>query len=185
MAMDRWPDAPTRLVPLYPGSEVMLLDLDTKKLVALRPGDRVLATSGTRALVRRDKTLVWLDATSGAETPVLSDIEPFATLVVEGPLVAVGGAVVDASLGVALGRVAGRPLALTPTGDVLLAEGAPASADAFARGPLRWHAPTPEPGGSIPEARPVPIKTSRGAARSSPALLPPGGAVPKRRVNER
>jgi hypothetical protein len=186
MAMDRWPDPPTRLVPLYPGSEVMLLDLDTKKLVALRPGDRVLATSGTRAVVRRDRTLVWLDATTGSETPLVADIEPFATLVVEGSLVAVGGAVVDASLGVALGRVTGRPLALTPAGDVLLAEGAPPSADAFARGPLRWHAPTPEPGGSIPEARPAPTtKTPPGSMRSSPALLPPGGAVPKRRVKVR
>jgi hypothetical protein len=143
LALDRWTDAPVRLVPLYPGSDVLLVDLDTRTTVPLIPGDRVLATSGEFALVRRDKALVWFDALRGTDTLLSSAIPPFAGLVVEGSLVAVGSLVVDSRLGRVLGSVPGRPLALAPDGAALVAEGGAASATAFARGPLRWHAPAP------------------------------------------
>jgi hypothetical protein len=144
MALDRWPDAPARLVALYPGSDVLLVDLDTRKTVPLAPGDRVLATSGEFALVRRDKTLVWLDALHGTETVSRTGISPFAGLVVENGVVAVGSVVLDARTGRVLGTVPGRPLALASDGSALVAEGGAANAEAFARGPLRWHAPEPE-----------------------------------------
>jgi hypothetical protein len=144
MALDRWPDAPTRLVPLYPGAEVLLLDLDTRQSVPLASGDRVLATNGSFALVRRDKTLLWFDATSGSETVLTSVIPPFAGLVLESGVVAVGSLVIDAKLGRVLGSVPGRPLALAADGTALVAEGGAPSAEGFARGPLRWHTPAPE-----------------------------------------
>ena len=143
LALDRWPDVPERLVPLYPGSDVLLVDLDTRKTVPLTPGDRVLATSGEFALVRRDKALVWFDTTRGADTLLTSALAPFAGLVVQGSFVAVGSLVVDARAGRVRGSVPGRPLALAQDGAALVAEGGAPSATAFARGPLRWHLPTP------------------------------------------
>jgi hypothetical protein len=143
LALDRWPDVPVRLVPLYPGSEVLLVDLDTRKTVPLTPGDRVLATSAEFALVRREKALVWFDTERGTDVLLSSAIPPFAGLVVQGSVVAVGSLVIDARQGRVLGSVPGRPLALTPDGAALLAEGGAANATAFARGPLRWHTPAP------------------------------------------
>lgn len=143
MALDHWPDTPSRLVPLYPGSDVLLVDLDARRTLPLRPGDRVLATSGATALVRRDKALLWVDAESGSETQLFDGIAPFAGLVVEGSLVAVGSLVVDVAARRVLGTLPGRPLALTAGGEALVPEGGFRTNDAFARGPLRWRAPVP------------------------------------------
>lgn len=143
MALDRWPETPARLVPLYPGSDVLLVDLDARRTLPLRPGDRVLATSGGTALVRRDKALVWVDAVRGSETQLFDGIPPFAGLVAYGSLVAVGSLVVDVAAGRVLGTLPGRPLALTSDGEALVPEGGFRTNDAFARGPLRWRAPIP------------------------------------------
>lgn len=143
MALDRWPETPSRLVPLYPGSDVLLVDLDARRTLPLRPGDRVLATSGATALVRRDKALVWVDVERGTETELFDGIAPFAGLVVEGSLVAVGSLVVDVAAGRVLGTLPGRPLALTEGGEALVPEGGFRTNEAFARGPLRWRAPAP------------------------------------------
>ena len=139
MALDRWPETPRRLVPIYPGMETMLIDLDQRRAVPLRQGDRVLTTSGPHALVRRERTLVAIDADRGTETSLVPNVEPFAGLVVNGALAAVGATLLDATAARVVGTLPGRPLLLTPSGDALLAEGGTASADAFARGPLRWH----------------------------------------------
>jgi hypothetical protein len=139
MALDRWPETPRRLVPMYPGMDTLLVDLDQRRALALRPGDRVLATSGAHALVRRERAVLAFDADSSTETPLVANVEPFAGLVVSGALAAVGSTLLDASTARIVGTLPGRPLLLTPSGDALVAEGGTASADAFARGPLRWH----------------------------------------------
>jgi hypothetical protein len=139
MALDRWPETPRRLVPLYPGSDTVLVDFDQRRMLPLRPGDRVLATSGARAIVRRERALLAFDADRGVEVPLVASVEPFAGLLVAGAFVAVGSTLLDAAAGSVVGTLPSRPLLLTPSGDALLAEGGPASADAFARGPLRWH----------------------------------------------
>lgn len=147
MALDRWPDAPDRLVALYPGPDTLLVDLETRSTRFLRPGDRVLVTSGTRALVRREKTVLLVEAMTGEETGLVPGVEPFAGLVGAGPYAAVGKTLLDAATGSAVGTLPGRPLALTPNGDALIAEGGAPSADQFARGPLRWHRATPRKSG--------------------------------------
>ena len=100
---------------------------------------RVPGISRRHALVRRERALLAFDADLGSETSLVSNVEPFAGLVVNGPLAAVGTTLFDAAAARIVGTLPGRPLLLTPSGDALVAEGGTASADAFARGPLRWH----------------------------------------------
>jgi hypothetical protein len=141
-SIDRWPAVPPpRLVPLYPGSEVMLIDLDQKKALPLRPGDRVMTTSGARALVRRGSSIVLYDAEAKSETQLLADTGRFADVVLQGSLVAIGSRVIDVNEAKLLGNVDGRPLALTRDGDVLIADGGAPSAERVALGPLRWRKP--------------------------------------------
>lgn len=139
--IDRWPETSTRLVPLYPGSEALLVDLERRLALPLTPGDRVLATSGAHALVRRARRLLLFDAETRAEAPLADEVERLAGIVVEGARVAVGSFVYDLDAGKLLGKVAGRPLALTPSGNALVAEGGGAAAEKLARGPLRWQPP--------------------------------------------
>jgi len=121
------------------------VDLETRKTVPLHSGDRVLTTSGEHALIRRDKALVWLDATSGSEKVLVDGLARLPGLLVEGAAVAVGSLVLDAASGRAQGSMQGLPVALTASGVGLVPEGGRASGDAFARGPLRWHSPTEAP----------------------------------------
>jgi hypothetical protein len=139
MALDRWPETPRRLVPLYPGSDTVLVDLDQRRMLPLRPGDRVLATSGARALVRRERAVLSFDADRGVEVPLVANVEAFAGLFVAGAFVAVGSTLLDTAAASVVGTLPGRPLLLTPSGDALIAEGGPPSGDGFARGPLRFH----------------------------------------------
>lgn len=145
-SIDRWPVAPApRLVPLYPGSEVMLIDLERKQPLPLRPRDRVITTHGARALVRRGSSIMLYDAEAASETELLTDTGRFADVVVEGAVVAVGSSVIDVSEARLLGKVDGRPLALTREGDVLIADGGAPSAERLARGPVRWRKPSGPP----------------------------------------
>jgi len=139
MALDRWPEMPRRLIPLYPGMDTLLVDLDQRRALPLRQGDRVIATNGAHALVRRERGVLAFDADHGTESPLIPSVEPFAGLTLSGPLAAVGSTLLDAAAARVVGTLPGRPLLLTPSGDALIAEGGTASADAFARGPLRWH----------------------------------------------
>jgi hypothetical protein len=139
--IDRWPEAAQRLVPLYPGSEALLVDLERRITHPLSPGDRVVTTSAARALVRRGKRFVLFDADSRKETPLPGEAEKLAGVAIEGALVAVGTLVFDLERGVLVGKVKGRPLALTLEGAALVAEGGAAAAERLARGPLRWQVP--------------------------------------------
>lgn len=141
-SIDRWPVVPApRLIPLYPGSEVMLIDLERKQSLPLRPRDRVIMTHGLRALVRRGRSIVLYDAEARTETELVADTGPFADVVVQGSVVAVGSHVIEVSEARLLGNVDGRPLALTREGDVLIADGGAPSAERLARGPVRWRKP--------------------------------------------
>jgi hypothetical protein len=143
--IDRWPEAPQRLVPLYPGSEAVLVDLETRVVHPLAPGDRVVTTSGARALVRRGKRFVLFDADSREESALGGDAERLAGVALESARAAFGTLVFDLEEGKLLGKVGGRPLALTPGGEALVAEGGSATGERLARGPLRWHTPAAPP----------------------------------------
>lgn len=142
-AIDVWPSTPERLVPLYPGSDALLVDLDRRASVRLDPGDQVLATSGPRALVRRRGTLVLLDVDQETTKTLLTSLPRLPSVLSDGPLAAVGTWILDLAAGEVIGSVSARPLSLTPTGHALVPQGGPASAERLAHGPLRWERPAP------------------------------------------
>ena len=142
-AVDRWPEGPVRLVPVYPGSDALLVDLERRAARRLAPGDQAILTSGPRALIRRGRRLVFVDVQAGTEQALALDAPKLAAIVSAPPLVAVGPLVFDVERQTLLGRAAERPLALTPYGEVLVAQGGPPSAEQPARGPLVWQVARP------------------------------------------
>jgi hypothetical protein len=141
LALDRYPEPATRLVPLYPGMDTVLVDLEKRRTVTLKPGDRVLATLGPRAFVLRKSALVVLDVDAASEKTLIADTGRYPRTLVELPVGIVGTLVVDFAAERVLGSFNGRPLALTRAGDVLVAEGRGPSANAVLRGPLRFARP--------------------------------------------
>ncbi len=142
-SIDVWPDRPVRLVAIYPGTDALLLDLERRTTVRLEPGDQVIATSGARALVRRKNAVVLFDTERNTTKLLVPKLPRLPFVLVEGSVAVVGSEVVDASKDDPLGSISGRALALTPTGEVLVARGGPPSAERLALGPLTWEHPTP------------------------------------------
>jgi len=140
-AADAWPGAPTRLVPLYPGREAVLVDLERGTVHPLSEGDHVLAVSGTRALVWRGRELVLVDVEANAITPLATVAEVVPDVVRQPPMVAVGSVLVDVERGAVVGTLAERALAMTRTGEILGALGGPGDAATLATGPLAWRRP--------------------------------------------
>jgi hypothetical protein len=133
---DRWGPAATRLLPLYPGADSVLVDLDGGQTIPLLPGDRVLTTLDDRALILRGRSVILYQ--KGAADRVLStEVDPLAHVLRSDPVIAVPPIVVDVAKGAVLGRVEGRGLAVAQDGAVLVA-GAAADATRFAIGPLVW-----------------------------------------------
>lgn len=135
---DHWFEGAPRLLPLHPGSDAALLDLDRREVEMLRAGDRILATAGTHALVLRGRSLV-LHELGGGEREVGREILPLAHIARTGPVLFVPPYAVDVARGELLGRSDERAFAVATDGAILVGAGAPDAAH-FARGPLRWKA---------------------------------------------
>lgn len=140
---DARPVASQRLVPLYPGSETWLLDLERREPHPLTPGDLVIHTHATRALIRRKEGLVIYDVTTRAEQALNVTLPALPHVLTQGAFAVVTPAVVDLANGELAGLVRERPLALARDGRVLVSEGNGPSAERLARGPLVWKAPDP------------------------------------------
>jgi hypothetical protein len=133
-------DAP-RLVALYPGSDSVLFDADHRELVALQPGDSVLATRQARALIRRGKELLIYDADLRKELPLSGVVvDKYPDILRALPFVFVSPVLVNLDTLEIAGVTKQRPLALTTSGQLLLAAADP-DAPSWARGPLRWATP--------------------------------------------
>jgi hypothetical protein len=141
LALDRYPEPSVRLVPLYPGVDTVLVDLEKRRTLTLKPGDRVLATLGARAFLLRKPALVVFDVDSASERVLVADTGRYPRTLVELPVAVVGSLLLDLDAERVLGSFTGLPLALTKTGEVLLAEGRGPSSDAVLRGPLRFRRP--------------------------------------------
>jgi hypothetical protein len=142
---DRWPVESSRLVAVYPGRDVGLVDMQTERALALRSGDGVVAVSESRALLRRGNTLVLFDADTGAETLLPGRTDRIFDTVVRSKIAVVSPLVVDLAKRSVLGQVKQRPLAVAADGRVLIADRGEPSAQALAMGPLEWRRPDPLP----------------------------------------
>jgi hypothetical protein len=132
---DRAASVGARLVPLYPGSESCLLDLERRELLPLAPGSRVLSTQGAHALLWRDRDLYRYDALSQREERVARGVLGTPELLRAGPTVLLSPFLVVGVDGPAL-RSPERPLGLTTDGFVLT--GSSDGAGGAIQGPLHW-----------------------------------------------
>jgi len=140
-AGDRWIEDAPRLVPLQPGNDAVLVDLERGTTEMLTSGDRILTTAGTRALVLRGKTLV-LHELGGAERALPGEVTPLAHVVHAGPVWYVPPFVIDVASGELIGKSDARALAVSSDGALLVAGGTEPLK--FVEGPLRWKAPVRE-----------------------------------------
>lgn len=137
-SVDREASAGVRLVPLYPGSEAGVVDLERRELLPLPTGSRVLVTSGAAAVIWQGSELLRYDADKKA-------LEPLARGVLKNPDFFQSGAsvllspfvIVDANPP-ALTHP-GPALALTSGGMVLVPSSRRAEAGrVLIEGPLHW-----------------------------------------------
>jgi hypothetical protein len=132
-----------RLVPLYPGGDTLLIDLARREPHLLKPGDLVIHTFETRALIRRKDRLVMFDVETRTERELDVTIGPLPYVLAQGRFAVVTPAVVDVGAGTLAGVTRERPLALSRSGQLLVASGGAPNAERLARGPLIWKAPEP------------------------------------------
>lgn len=146
---DRQAQSSVRLVPLYPGSESALVDLERRELLPLPAGSRVVAVAGEHALLWRGTELTSYDARTKAERPVARGVTRNPDLLQTGPALLLTPFVVVGAEPPALASPTDRPLALTNQGHVLGAAPAPGVPPASAiEGPLHWlDARVPPPDG--------------------------------------
>jgi hypothetical protein len=152
---DRDASLGVRLVPLYPGSDASVLDLERREVLPLPPGSRVVASSGALALIWRGSELYRYDALSKTEQPLARGVLKNPELLQAGSSVLLSPFVIIGCEGPALASPA-RPLALSTSGFVLTAAGggsggvpAPVGLPEGAiQGPLHWvDAKVPPPDG--------------------------------------
>lgn len=154
---DHWFERPIRLVPVHPGQDAVLVDLDTREVESLETGDEVVATEGTRALVLRGSDVV-VHELGGRERTLLGPAADFGRILRAESIVVVPPHVVDLRTGQPLGTTGDTALAVTPDGR-LLVPADPGDAGRLPRGPLRWaelEAPfrSPAPAArALPEAK--------------------------------
>lgn len=127
-----------RLVPVYPGSEASLLDLERRELLPLPTGSRVLQTSGPIAVIWQGADLFRYDAVNKSQERLAHgvlknpDFLQAGSAILLSPFVIVGGSA-PALLS------PGPALALTAGGMVLVPSSKRAATNQVAiEGPLHW-----------------------------------------------
>lgn len=140
-SVDREAVRGVRLVPLYPGSEAALVDLERRELLALPTGSRVLSVSGPTALLWRGNDLYRYDARDGTEALVTRGVAKNPDLLQTGSAVLLSPFVVLDDAAPPLLSPTDHPLALALTGHVLAGSRPDPTPDperAAMEGPLRW-----------------------------------------------
>lgn len=143
--LDRPAENSPRVVPLYPGADTVLLDMDKRSVVRQEPGDQVLATFADRALIRRKKRLFYVGLEPASSTDLGVELAKNPDIVTQGTFAYASPWLVDLVSAKVFGPVGQRVLALSRSGQVLIAEAGDPAAERLASGPLRWITVTPKP----------------------------------------
>lgn len=133
--------AGARLVPLYPGSQATLVDLERRELLPLEPGSRVLTTNAALALIWRDHDIFRYDALTQTEERLAHGVARNPDLLRTGKSVLLSPFVIVGLDGPAWASPE-HPLALTENGHVLTGSteqaGQTNGTASAIQGPLRW-----------------------------------------------
>ena len=136
----------TRLAALYPGSESRLMDLQTRELLPLPTGSRVVQVEGGRAVIWRGQELYVYDAETRQEERLAEGVAKNPDLMRVGSALLLTPFVLTGPSGPVLASPTAQPLALSVSGHVLV--GSPA--DGAILGPLHWlDARLPPPDGPL------------------------------------
>lgn len=135
--VDRQPVRNARLVPLYPGAESTLLDLDTRELIPLEAGTRVLAVDGADALLWRGDEIWTISADTKRKQRLASGVVAVPSFLASDHYVLLSPFLVTRPSGPSFELTDEAHLALSSTGHVLTGATAP-RADGSIQGPLRW-----------------------------------------------
>lgn len=137
---DHWYDPNARFVPIYPGRDAVLFDLEAHKGYPLEYADQVIGVHLQRALVLRGTQLLLFEPNRPLEP--LGTLYPYARIVRAGSTFALYPLVVDLADGKLLGHLSRRPLTVSRDGQALVALGRAADATGLAVGPLVWETPS-------------------------------------------
>jgi hypothetical protein len=140
--LDRDVGDSARLIALYPGADTLLFDADRNELIKLQPGDSVLATVRSRALIRRGNALFFYDADTRSESALPGQLDKYPDIFRALPFVFISPLLIDLDTAQVVGVTKRRPLALSAGGQLLIGE-TDADGPSWARGPLRWLTPAP------------------------------------------
>lgn len=140
---DREAVSGVRLVPLYPGSDASLVDLERREVLPLAAGSRVIQTTGSLALVWRGNELFSYDAQQRKEQRLAQGVLKNPDLLQTGPAVLLSPFVVLGGAAPVLESPTAQPLALASSGHVLAGSqaeppGAAAAPPSSIQGPLHW-----------------------------------------------
>ncbi len=178
--LDLDPGQTPRLVPLRAGARSLLIDLDQRVSIELDTDDRVIASYGGKALVRRGAKLSVYDADKRERTHLADKVKTIPSILMSGRYAFVEPYLVDLEMGRIAGETAGAPLALSEKGRLVFAQVAP-STERWAMGPLRYvelpataAAPATAPTAPPPATTP-PASTPNAAA---PSTASPGAVTP-------
>jgi hypothetical protein len=127
-----------RLVPVYPGSEASLLDLERRELLPLATGSRVLMTSGQVAVIWQGSDLYRYDAGNKSQERLAHGVHKNPDFLQTGPAILLSPFVIVGGSAPAL-LSPGPALALTAGGMVLVPSSRRAAPSQVAiEGPLHW-----------------------------------------------
>jgi hypothetical protein len=135
----RWEVGP--LVELGGSEPPAFLDAERDVVVTLAPGETLVAIRGRRILVARGRVLVLRDVERKVDRRLMTLEKEGGNFSVAGPMIALGGAVMDLDRGQVLGHYEEPVLAVSSAGRVLVAAEIYDSGWVLPRGPLWWRAP--------------------------------------------
>jgi hypothetical protein len=132
-----------RLVPLYPGNEARLVDLERREVLPLPAGSRVIQTSNSAALLWRGNELFSYDTEQQKEQRLAQGVAKNPDLLRAGSAALISPFVVLDAAAPALQSPTSEPLALSSSGHVLAGHrsaeaGATAVPATSIQGPLHW-----------------------------------------------